>query len=386
MSDQASIISPAAVEHLRWSLVPGIGPILFGRLIEAFGSAQAALGASATELERVEKIGRATATEIARERDRVDPAPEIDLAARHGVRILCRDDEEFPAGLKHIPDPPICLYVLGRLEPADAVALGIVGSRRCTHYGHEQAHRFGYQLAQRGLTIVSGLARGVDSQSHRGALAAGGRTLAVLGNGLTHIYPPEHADLAQQISRSGAVVSELPMTASPDKGNFLPRNRLIAGLSLGILVIEAARRSGSLTTARLAIEYDREVFALPGRVDSEFSSGTNGLIRDSHAKLVSGPDDVLEGLGRVGEALREPGANSSPGQETPAPRPVAMPRLSQDEQRIYETLDSQQQPIEAIAEAAGLSIAKVASVLISLQLKGLVRQLPGNLFVRIGSS
>ena len=258
------IISNAGIEHLRWSLASGVGPILFGRLIERFGSAQAAMGASATMLEQIEGIGRSTAEQIARERDEVDVAAEVALAEKHGVRILSRDDEEFPPALRHIPDPPICLYVMGRIERVDAIALAVVGARRCTHYGVEQAFRFGYQLAQRGVTIISGLARGVDSQSHRGALKAGGRTLAVLGNGLSRIYPPEHDELARDITRCGAIISELPMLTSPDKSNFLPRNRLIAGLSLGVLVIEAARRSGSLTTARLGTEYDREIFALPG--------------------------------------------------------------------------------------------------------------------------
>lgn len=385
----SSIISSAAIEHLRWSLVPGVGPILFGRIIERFGSAQAALGAGVTMLEQIEGIGRTTAEQIARERDRVDVAPEVELAGQHGVRIICRDDEEFPPALKHLPDPPICLYVLGRIERVDALAVAIVGSRKCTHYGHEQAHRFGYQLAQRGITIVSGLARGVDSQSHRGALTAGGRTLAVLGNGLSSIYPPEHVELSKEIARAGAVISELPMATSPDKANFLPRNRIIAGLSLGVLVIEAARRSGSLTTARLATEYNREVFALPGRVDVESSGGTNGLIRDSHAKLVTCPADVLDELGEAGEALREPEEKmlfDTPGGDTgggAGPKTAAKPAsLNPDEQAIYAQLSVEERPIEQIAESTKLPAAKVASTLISLQLKGLARQLPGNLFVR----
>jgi DNA processing protein len=233
------------------------------------------------------------------------------------------------------------------------------------------------------MTIVSGLARGVDSESHRGALTAGGRTLAVLGNGLTSIYPPEHTDLGRQIAASGAILSELPMATSPDKGNFLPRNRLIAGLSLGVLVIEAARRSGSLTTARLASEYDREVFALPGRVDSEFSAGTNALIRDAHGKLVMGPEDVLDELGRVGEALKETDGGSlfaDGNGEGADSRPA--PKLSEDEQHVYGMLGADEQSLEIIAETARLPAAKVASTLISLQLKGLARQLPGNLFVR----
>jgi DNA processing protein len=377
-------ISSAGIEHLRWSLVPGIGPILFGRLIERFGSAQAAMGAGATMLEQVEGIGRSTAGEVARERDRTDVSAEVELAERHGVRILCREDDEFPMPLRHIPDPPICLYLMGRLDRADALSIAIVGSRRCTHYGREQSYRFGERLARCGMTVVSGLARGVDSQAHRGALVAGGRTIAVLGNGLASIYPPEHADLAREIAGHGAVISELPMSTSPDKGNFLPRNRVIAGLSLGVLVIEAARRSGSLTTARLATEYDREIFALPGRVDSEFSSGTNAMIRDSHAKLVTCPEDIIDELGEVGGALKkdEGAAESGSPDEQEARRNALVPRLSHEERRVYDTLNSEELSIEEIADAAELPAAKAASTLISLQLKGLARQLPGNLFVR----
>ncbi|MHC4797119.1 MAG: DNA-processing protein DprA [Planctomycetota bacterium] len=286
MSESGTIVaSSACIEHLRWSLASEVGPILFGRIVERFGSAQGALGAGAGQLREVEGIGPTLAEEIARTRDQADVAGEVALAERYGVRILCREDQEYPQALQHIPDPPICLYVRGILHKNDALAVAIVGARRCTIYGREQAYRFGYQLASRGVTVVSGLARGIDGESHKGALAAKGRTIAVMGNGLASVYPPEHEKLADQIAENGALVSELAMEYSPQSTNFLPRNRLIAGLSLGVLVIEAARRSGSLATARLAGEYNREVYALPGRIDSDFSLGTNKLIRDQHAKL-----------------------------------------------------------------------------------------------------
>jgi len=368
--------SSAAIEHLRWALTDEVGPILFGRLIERFGSAQAALDATSGQLNGIEGIGRQTADMIARSRDRVDVRREVTLAAERGVRLLCREDEEYPSLLRHIPDPPICLYVRGTLEPHDTVAIGIVGARRCSLYGREQSHRFGYQLASNGVTIVSGLARGIDGEAHKGAVAAGGRTIAVLGNGLCNIYPPEHRDLAERIVEQGAVISELPMTVSPEAKNFLPRNRLIAGLSLGVLVIEAARRSGALTTARLASEYDREVFALPGRVDTESSLGTNAMIRDQHAKLVLTAEDVIDELGEVGQAIKT--------EEDVATDAVSMPDLplSDDESLVHNALGRQERSIELIADETGRSAAKVASTLITLQLKGLVRQLPGNLFVR----
>lgn len=377
MSDRSATASPAAVLHLRWSLAEEVGPILFGRIIEHFGSAQDALAAGVQTLQGVDGIGPVLADRIARSRDAVSVDRELQLAEQHGVRILCREDEEYPAGLRHIPDPPICLYVLGRLEPADAVAVSVVGSRRCTIYGREQAYRFGHQLAVRGVTVISGLARGVDGESHKGALAAGGRTLAVLGNGLAGIYPPEHRELARRVAECGAIVSELPMATSPARENFLPRNRLIAGLSLGVLVVEAARRSGSLSTAARAAEYNREVFAIPGRIDSEFSAGTNALIRDQHAKLVTGVDDILDELGEAGKILLEGTVAES---TTVGARPI----LSEDERAILDSLDHEERSIETIADATHRAASKVASTLITLQLKGLIRQLPGSLFVKAG--
>lgn len=369
---------------LRWSLVPDVGPVLFGRIVERFGGAEKALGASAGQLQTIEGIGRETAGRMARARDGVDVQGELELAARHGVRIICREDDEYPPALAHIPDPPICLYVRGRIDRLDALAIGIVGSRRCTIYGREQARRFGQQLAGRSVTVVSGLARGIDGEAHKGALEAEGRTIAVLGNGLSTLYPPEHADLAERIvsAGAGAIVSELPMATSPDGKNFPPRNRIIAGLSLGVLVIEAARRSGSLTTARVATEYNREVFAVPGRIDSEFSWGANALIRDQHAKLVSCVDDITAELGEAGEVLGTIEPERPPADTLFA---AAAANLGDDERRVLEALDQQGQSIEAVADATGLPPGRVASILVSLQLKGLARQLPGNLFVRGGA-
>lgn len=379
--DPSEVASSAAIEHLRWTLTAEVGAVRFSRLVERFGSAQAALGASVRDLEAIDGIGSTLAQTIARSRDQVDVQHEVMLAAEHGVRILCRDEEDYPVALRHIADPPICLYVKGRLEPADAVALAIVGSRRCTLYGREQAHRFGYQLAQRGVTVVSGMARGADGEAHKGAIAAGGRTLAVLGNGLANVYPPEHRELADRITQHGAVMSELPMTTAPDASNFLPRNRIIAGLSLGVIVVEAGRRSGALSTAARANDYDREVFAIPGRVDSDPSIGTNALIRDQHAKLVTSADDILDELGEVGEALRSPGSDKH---EDSPDLFAAQPVISDSEQTVFDQLDHDEKSIEQIAAATGIPAAKVAATLITLQLKGLARQLPGNVFVRTG--
>lgn len=385
LSEPSRVASSAAIEHLRWSLTSEVGPILFGRIVERFGSAQAALGAGVARLQEIEGIGPVLAETIARSRDAADVRAEIELAARHGVQILCREDEAYPVGLRHIADPPICLYVRGDLQPHDAVAVAIVGARRCTIYGREQAYRFGYALAQRGMVVVSGLARGADSEAHKGALVAGGRTLAVLGNGLARIYPPEHEELADRIVESGALISALPMNTAPEANNFLPRNRLIAGLSLGVLVVEAARRSGSLSTAARACDYDREVFALPGRVDSDYSTGTNALIRDQHAKLVICADDIIDELGEVGAALREAEAKEA-GADEGGDLFAGHANLSEDERAVFDQLTREPQSIETIADAAGLSTAKVAGTLVSLQLKGFARQLPGNAFIRPGKS
>ncbi len=379
--DSRTIASPAALAHLHWSMTPDIGPVLFGRIVERFGSAAAALGASEVQLAGIEGISTNGAAKIARARDAAEMEGELELAARHGVRIICREDDEFPPGLRHIPDPPIVLYVKGRILRQDAVALGMVGARRCTIYGREQARRFGQQIASRGITVISGLARGIDGEAHKGALECHGRTIAVLGNGLSRIYPPEHDQLAERILEAGAVISELPMSSPPESTNFLPRNRIIAGMSLGVLVIEAARRSGSLTTARMATEYNREVFALPGRIDSEFSAGTNGLIRDQHAKLVTCMDDIVQELGDLGEVLDEPGSEASV--ESPL-FAAAAASLAADERQVFEALDREGQSLEAVAEVANLPPSRIASVLVTLQLKGLARQLPGNQFVRTG--
>jgi DNA processing protein len=288
---------------LRLHLASGVGAGTFGRLVETFGDPAAAVAAGPQQWRKVKGIGDKLIEALSAVTDD-DVDAELTEADKCGICILCSDDEGYPAALKAIFDPPAMLYVRGRLEPADAVAVGIVGARRCTHYGLEQAERFGGLLGRAGFTVVSGGARGIDTAAHRGALAAGGRTVAVMGCGLATVYPPENTKLFDQIvgDDKGAIVSELPLKTDIRSGNFHSRNRIISGMSLGVLVIEAARRSGSLITARQAAEQGREVFALPGRVDSPTSAGTNGLIRDG-AILASDLDDILEHLGEVGEKM-----------------------------------------------------------------------------------
>ena len=246
-----SVASPAARKYLALKSARGIGPILARRLIDHFGGIDGVLEASIAALARVERMSPARAREILAVRDGSAVADELELAAERGVRIICEQDRDYPAALKHLEDPPVCLYVSGTIRPEDMLAIAVVGTRRCTRYGAEQARRFGALLAQAGFTVVSGLARGIDGLAHHGALEAGGRTIAVLGNGLSEVYPPEHAGLAERVRQSGAIISELPISTPPDSGNFEPRNRIIAGLTLGVLVVEAPRRSGALLTARL---------------------------------------------------------------------------------------------------------------------------------------
>ncbi|HUU83221.1 MAG TPA: DNA-processing protein DprA [Phycisphaerae bacterium] len=372
--------SEAAVKYLGLQMSSAVGPVTVRRLLERFGTIDRVLSASMAELAQAEGVGRHRAEAIFTGRRNPDVAEEIARAADAGVRIVCLDDADYPAPLRHIPDSPLCLYVRGEVQPTDAVAIAIVGARRCTHYGMEQARRFGAALAGAGFTVVSGLARGIDSYAHEGALAAAGRTLAVLGNGLGRIYPPEHTALAERIAANGALISELPIDAPPEAGNFPRRNRIIIGLCLGVLVVEAGRRSGALITARLATEYNREVCALPGRVDSDTSVGTNALIRDGQARLVTCLEDVLDELGDVGRMMRpEDAEQSGLGQTPDAARPL---NLSDDERQVLDALSREPIGPDRLCSITGLAVNKALVALTGLNMKGLIRRLPGNLYVR----
>jgi DNA processing protein len=376
--------SPDAAERrarVRLNLIPEVGAITFGRLLAHFGSAAAALSASPAELAAVEGIGKGRATTIAAGRERVEPDGELAAAAAAGARVVVLGEPDYPAGLRYIHDPPPVLYVRGTLTAADAVAVAVVGSRRASGYGMEQADQLSGGLARCGVTVVSGLARGIDAAAHRAALAAGGRTIAVLGSGLGRLYPAEHRELADRIAASGAVISEFPMDTEPAGGLFPVRNRLISGLSLGVLVVEAPPRSGALITAGLAVEQGREVMAVPGRVDMAGSRGCHELIKQG-AKLVESVQDVLDALGEAGRLLREAAALDGPaGAGGAGPAPASLP-LDEAEARVAASLDDGPLPAEMIVRGTGLTAATVNATLTRLELKGVVRPEAGGRFAR----
>ena len=385
MDASGTVISDVGRKYLRLQLTTDVGPIRLRNLLDHFGSVDAVLAASRGDLERVRGIAGRVSEGIFRARNDNAAEREIDRAAHFGLRIVCLEDPDYPKPLLNIPDPPTCLYIRGQLRPADAVAVAIVGTRRCSHYGREQAVRFGELLGHAGFTVVSGLARGVDGHAHRGALRAGGRTVAVLGNGLGSVYPREHESLAAEVAEAGAVLSEFPVETSPAPENFPRRNRIIAGLSLGVIVAEAGKQSGALITARLANEYNREVFAVPGRVDQpELTLGTSGLIRDGQAKLVTGLDDVLDELGNVGEVMRTsaPPAPLTPDHQDAAMMVAAALTLTTEERAVLDAVTKGTEDADAICLETQLDIGRVTPVLTSLQLKGLVKRLPGGCFAR----
>jgi DNA processing protein len=284
--------------------------------------------------------------------------------------------------LKKINDAPAVLYVKGTLGRGDSLAVSIVGSRRCSLYGSEQASRFSYILGSSGFTVVSGMARGIDTAAHKGALSAGGRTIAVQGCGLNKRFPAENEKLFDEIVESGACISSFPLDYEPLAENFPSRNRIIAGSSLAVVVIEAGNRSGSLITARLGLEYNREVMAVPGKIDSPLSSGSNKLIKEG-AKLIDCAGDIIEALGLVGQTVKEvvsKAENQIDKNEKQVRAETAKIKLSDYEQSIYANISGEPTHIEDIIVNTGLEIGRINAGLISLRLKGLINHLQGNIY------
>jgi len=371
-------------QWLKLIRAEGVGPALFARLIKRFGSAERVLGASVSELAKIDGIGFKTAERIAATRDKFDAAGELELAHKLGVWIIHFDDERYPPVLKRIYDPPPVLYVKGSLSRQDNLAVSIVGSRHCSLYGQEQSSRFAHFLGSAGFTICSGMARGIDTCAHQGALSAGGRTIAVQGCGLANVFPPENKRLFELIAESGACLSELPLRYEPLAVNFPPRNRIIAGLSLGTIVIEAAPQSGALITARAALDYNREVMAVPGKIDSPLSKGAHQLIKEG-ARLIESVEDVMDALGPIGEQLEEHVSAAATRACEAAERSlfdVSQLELGGDERKVFGYLDKDPVHIEQIIAESGLAAGSVNAALISLRLKGLIKQLPGSLFAK----
>lgn len=358
---------------LALNAVPGVGAYRFQMLLRRFGTPEAALRASLSELLKVPGLGPQTAAAIQSCPAYDFAERQIRLAERHGVRLVTIHDEAYPVRLRQIFDPPPLLYMRGSLETRDEQAIAVVGTRRATPYGRRITERFCEALVEAGFTIISGLARGIDTVAHRCALHRAGRTVAVLGSGHDRPYPPENRTVIEQATRAGAVITEFPFGTGPDAMNFPQRNRIISGMSLGVIVVEAGRASGAMITAQYALDQDREVFAVPGLLTSPASEGTNYLIKSGAAKLVQDVVDIIEEVGAgIGLAVAPKEAESKTAQ---------LPLLP-EEDRVYNTLSDTPLHIDRIATTANLSTSETLAVLLGLELKGVIRQLPGKRFVQ----
>ena len=357
------------------NLIEHVGPVRVRQLLEFFGAAPAILSASKQQLLQVRGIGDETAEAIASWEKTVDLAGELKRIEQFGCHILIQEDEEYPPSLREIYDPPIVLYVKGRLTAQDKNAVALVGSRQTTHYGIEVARKFGYQLGYVGVTVVSGGARGIDTAAHQGALNAKGRTIAVLGTGINFVFPAENAELFERIAAGGALLTQFPFNRQADKQSFPIRNRIVAGMTLGTVVIEANLTSGALITANFAVEYGRQVFAVPGRIDSPRSKGCHELIKKG-AKLCEGAEDILSEF----EYLFPP-SNRPPAPNETGVLPALA--LSENEVKVLNTLRSADETsIDEVIQQSGLPSSAVSVALLSLEMKRVVKQLPGKLFVR----
>jgi DNA processing protein len=358
------------------NLVENVGPVRVRQLLEHFGDAPAIFKASRTQLLQVRGIGEETAGAIAGWEKNIDLDGELRRIAEFGCRIVTQNDPEYPELLRQIYDPPVVLYVKGELLPRDKNCVAMVGSRLTTHYGIEIARRLAYQLAYLGVTVVSGGARGIDSAAHQGALSAKGRTVAILGTGINLVTPPENAKLFDQIASSGALMTQFPFNRPGDKQSFPIRNRLVAGMTLGTVVVEANLTSGALITANFANEYGRQVFAVPGRIDSPRSKGCHDLIKKG-AKLCEGAEDILSEF----EYLFPPSNKQASPAETGQ---LPALELSTNEQKVYDTLSVDQINVDEVIRKSGLPASSASVALLSLEMKRIIRQLPGKIFQKNG--
>jgi len=368
-SEESFLPAPVYIDQTPWvalSRVKGLGCVGFKKLAAHFADPTAALSARPAELKNVPGLDKDAIEGLLGFSEWALAEAEIRRAREAGVRIVPFIDPHYPARLRAIADPPPLLYIKGEFSAADEKAVAIVGSRSASDYGRKVARNICRGLASLGFTVVSGMARGIDGTAHESALDGGGRTIAVLGSGVDRIYPPEHQGLSERITRQGAVISELSLGARPVAFNFPARNRLISGLSLGVVVVEATEKSGSLITAAHALEQNREIFAVPGEVGSSRSRGAHRLIRQG-AKLVENADDIIEEI--APQLARPEGARR---------RQRVLPQNCNDDTRkIFGLLQERILHIDEVIESSGLSSAQVSHILLELELQGFLRQLPG---------
>ena len=356
------------------NLIEHVGPIRVRQLLEHFGDAPAILRASRSQLLQVRGIGEDTAEAISTWEKNVDLAAELKRIADFGCRVITQADPEYPELLRQIYDPPIVLYVKGELLSKDKNGVAMVGSRMTTHYGLEVARKLAYQLAYLGVTVVSGGARGIDTAAHQGALTAKGRTIAVLGTGINLVFPSENVELYERIAANGALITQFPFNRPPDKQAFPIRNRIVAGMTLGTVVVEANLTSGALITSNFATEYGRQVFAVPGRIDSPRSKGCHELIKKG-AKLCGGAEDILSEFEYLFPVSNRPPTPNETG-VLPA---IA---LSESEQMVFDKINSEEISIDDVIRHSGLPASAVSVALLGLEMKRLIKQLPGKMFVR----
>lgn len=361
--------------YIALNMIETVGPVRVRQLVEHFGDAPSILRASRSQLLGVRGIGDETATAIASWERTIDLAAELRRIQEYGCQVLTQEDEAYPPLLREIYDPPVVLYVKGTVRPEDRNSVAIVGSRQTTSYGLEVARRFGYQLGYVGVTVVSGGARGIDTAAHQGTLSAKGRTIAVLGTGINLVFPPENRELFERIAGSGAVMTQFPFNRQADKQTFPIRNRIVAGMTLGTLVVEAHLGSGALITTNFANEYGRQVFAVPGRIDSPRSKGCHALIKNG-AKLCESAEDLLSEFEYLFPAPNRPASSAETG---------VLPaiELPEPEQKVLAAFErGTELGIDEVIRQSGLSASAVSVALLGLEMKRLVRQMPGKIFVR----
>ena len=404
------MLSNETISLIHLNMIQGVGLKTVQFLRGVFGSAESALQATPDELGKIDQLSPAMRDLLSRKPIQYPIERELELIHEYGCQVMTLYDAAYPQCLKEIDTPPLVLYIRGELTLEDSLSISIVGSRDAKDYGRKVGYRLSYQLAQHGLTVVSGLAKGIDTSAHRGALEAGGRTIAVMGSGLSFIYPAANSDLAEKITEAGALISEFPMGVKPKPRNFPRRNRIISGLTLGTLVVEASNRSGALITARLAGEQGREVFAVPGEIFSELSTGTHKLINNG-AKLINTVDDLLNELPPYALNRIQPDVPTSPipSIETESSQELSIersdsklaatqpssevqqpiqsappPGLTPDERTIFDAIEVPSSHIDTIVRTTQLPISQVSSILLMLELKGIIQQLPGKQFTKSG--